>query len=97
VKGLMRLAAVAVLALGFASVFAVDVDGNPLTVDFPNTAVIAAPATEKATDYEDAEGDGEERRVRRHTARVLVLHRTSHRWQTILRRWHRSFLADPPV
>jgi hypothetical protein len=97
VKGWVRLISVAILAVGLALACMVEADGNPLTQDFPNVVLVAGSVNDQETCREDSVTDPAQDRVRARTPRVLVLHRARRRWATILRRWHRSFLADVPV
>jgi hypothetical protein len=96
VKECLHLVLVATLALCLSLVGTADVDGNPLTQDFP-CVVLATPVDDVATCGDDVVDDAEQTQLRGRTAQVLMRHRTRRRWVTIMRRWHRSFTTDTPV
>jgi hypothetical protein len=91
------LALVTMLAIGLVLVLTVDTDGDPLTVDYPNVVLTAVSGCEMASDFEDPEGYRGEQHVVARTSGVLAVHRMCRRWMPAVRRWHTSFLADPPV
>jgi hypothetical protein len=85
------------VALGLVVALTFDADGDALTVDYPSVVLATAPANDVTADVEDPEGFRGEPVVGARTARVLAVHRACRRWMPTSRRWHRSFLADPPV
>jgi hypothetical protein len=96
VKVWLRLVLVAMLCVGLALACVADVDGNPLTQDFP-TVVLSVPVNDEANDGEDVVDDVDRDHMGVRTAQVLMLYSARRRWATIVRRWHRSFLTDTPV
>jgi len=97
VKQWGRAVVVMLITLSLALVFFVDIDGNPLTQDFPDVVLVAAPAAEKSADHEDIDADQEADAQGRTARRVLKRHVARRMWTAVARRWHRSFLTDPPV
>jgi hypothetical protein len=85
------------MSLLLVLVAAVDLDGDPLTFNIPDAVLVAQVEAPDAAES-DAERCHDAPPVSRQLARRVVDYvRRAERWTLLLRRFHRSVLADIPI
>jgi hypothetical protein len=87
-----------IFVLSVGSALFVDHDGDPTSQDVPSVVLCVRPEIAERKQVAQETSDAlEASGTRRASRRVVSFLRASERWTLLLRRWHRSFLCDPPI